>query len=262
MERIHALGLSTLLALSGCEGAPPGPTADSTGTPSAEAAALAAVQRGDTGALKAWGGALVLPEWVPVEGRSLDAWTVQWWRWISAIPASQSPEFNLALCDVDQPAGVFFLPPFQGASYTRSCTIPFGKPVLVEAQAVVNDYPCPDPTFQPAPGQTLAAFLTEGAVGFDDAFPLLALEVDGHAVQISRHRDTSQLFEFKADESLVGPNLDPCLTGTLQPGVSDGWWAFLLLAPGEHTVIATTTNPGGGDAFVHTFQLQVSAPGR
>jgi hypothetical protein len=261
MKRIHPCCWLALLALLGCEGVPQESAAAASPTSTPEAAALAAIERGDTDALRPWSGALVLPEWLPVEGRTLEAWTIEWWRWISAIPADESPEFSLAACDVSQPEGVFFLPPFQGASYTRSCTIPFGKPVLVEAQAVVNDYPCPDPTFQPAPGQTLAEFLKEGAVGFDDAFPLLSLEVDGHAVAIDRHRDTSRLFEFKADPSLVGL-LDPCLTGTLQPGVSDGWWAFVLFAPGDHTVIATTTTPGGGDPMVHTFQLHVTAPRR
>jgi len=262
MERMHPLKLAALLALSACGNAVTEQAATAAETPGAEAAALAAVQHGDTSALEAWSGALVLPRWLPVEGRTLTTWTIEWWRWISAIPANRSPEFDLAACDVDQPDGAFFLPPFQGASYTRSCTVPFGKPVLIEAQAVVNDYPCPDPSFQPAPGQSLSDFLREGAVGFNDAFPLLSLTVDGRSVEIDRHRDTSRLFQFQADPSLVGLPLDPCLTGTLQPGVSDGWWAFVLLAPGDHTIVATTSQPGGGDPFVRTFQLRVMQPHR
>jgi hypothetical protein len=228
--------------------------------PATEEAALAAVRGGDVEALRRWSGAVVLPKWVPVEGRSLTEWTIDWWRWISLIPADRNPEFDLGACDVDQPEDVFFLPPYLSASWTRSCTVPFGKPVLVAAQAVVNDYPCPDPSFQPAPGQTLEAFLREGAVGFNDAFPLLSLTVDGRPVRVDRHRDTSPLFEFQADSSLLGRIPDPCLTGTPQPGVSDGWWSFLLLAPGDHTVVSTVTQPGGGDPFIRSYQLHVTHP--
>jgi hypothetical protein len=256
MTRLVAWEAMALLVVAGCGGTAP----ETASVPDDEAAALEAIRNGDTSALKAWSGALVLPRWVPVEGRTLTSWTIDWWRWISAIPADQNPEFDLTACDVNQPDDVFFIPPFQGDTYTRSCTIPFGRPVLVEAQAVVNDFPCPDPNFHPAPGQSLEEFLREGAIGFNDAFPLISLEVDGRAVRIDRHRDTSPLFIFEADPSLVGLPLDPCLTGTPQPGVSDGWWAFVLFAPGDHTVVATTTRPGGGEPMVRTFRLHITGP--
>lgn len=245
-----------LVALAGCGGSTSVGEADQ---PLAvpEEAALKAVSAGDASALARWSGALVLPSWVPVEGRSLTDWTMDWWRWISAIPADRSPEFDLTVCDVDQPEHVFFFPPFAGGSYTKTCTVRFGRPVLFAAQAVINDYPCPDPNFQPAPGQTLEEFLREGAVGFNDAFPLLSLTVDGRSIDIGRHRDTSPLFHFRADPSLVGLPLDPCLTGTSQPGVSDGWWIFALFAPGDHTVVATITKPGGGPPVVRTFNVHV-----
>ena len=103
-----------------------------------EAAAVAAVERGDTAALQRWSGALVLPKWVPVEGRSLTSWTEAWWRWLSRIPADRNPEFDLEGCDFDQPPGVVFLPPYQSPSWTRSCSLVFGKPVLLASQAVMR----------------------------------------------------------------------------------------------------------------------------
>ena len=46
-------------------------------------------------------------------------------------------------------------------------------------------------------------------------------------------RATSAVFNFKGDPSLAA--FDPCVTGSLQPGVSDGYWVMLNpLTPGTH----------------------------
>jgi hypothetical protein len=50
--------------------------------------------------------------------------------------------------------------------------------------------------------------------------------------------------DFTGDPSLTAA-LDPCITGTPQPAVSDGWWLLLLLAPGDYTLQSTATSPGG-----------------
>jgi hypothetical protein len=68
------------------------------------------------------------------------------------------------------------------------------------------------------------------------------------------YRATSALFTFTADPSLVA--LDPCVTGTTQSGVSDGYWLMLNpLPPGPHTIpFGGKIDFGGGS----TFEVQVT----
>ena len=55
------------------------------------------------------------------------------------------------------------------------------------------------------------------------------------------------MFSFAGDPSLAAV-LDPCITGTQQKGVSDGYWLMLYpLSPGTHTLHfrATLVFPDG-----------------
>jgi hypothetical protein len=45
--------------------------------------------------------------------------------------------------------------------------------------AFLNDYPCPDPAFHPAPGQSLYDFFLEGAAAFIDTVYFLEVTIDG-----------------------------------------------------------------------------------
>src|SRR6266498_3041732 len=102
-------------------------------------------------------------------GRDMARWNETLWKWIDSQPAAHNPLLDLsgADCAVGQDGPVWFLPsvipsgrPFVA---TRSCTIPRHKALLVQTASILNDFPCPDPSFQPAPGQTLYDFLIEGA---------------------------------------------------------------------------------------------------
>ena len=162
-------------------------------------------------------------------------------------------------CGTQQNEPVFFVPTYDNAEvFERTCRVPFGKRVLVPIRAVINDHPCPDPTFNPAPGQSMEDFLREGAVAYNDGVRDLAVTVDGEAVSVTSHRHTSRLFHFVGHPSLVGQIPDSCLLGaTSQPGVADGWWLMLLLAPGEHVVQATGLSPEGAP-FDTTYRLEVA----
>jgi hypothetical protein len=61
--------------------------------------------------------------------------------------------------------------------------------------------------------------------------------VDGVTLQNpAAYRATSGLFTFTGDPSLTAV-LDPCVTGSPQPGVSDGYWIMLApLSAGTHTI--------------------------
>src|SRR5215813_7491771 len=91
-------------------------------------------------------------------GFSLETWAENWWRYLLAIPAAQNPFLTQSAdCSVGQGGPVFFVPPVTVGSHnlSRSCAIEHGKAVAITLSSVLNDYPCPDPTFQPAPGQSL-----------------------------------------------------------------------------------------------------------
>jgi hypothetical protein len=224
---------------------------------------------------------LIVPKGVPVAGKTTFGWIPEFWRYIYSVPASQNPELvDSADCGVGQSGPVFFIPGEQHDVYTRSCTIPARTPVFWAIWSLFNDYPCPDPTFQPAPGQSLVDFLAQGAQGFDNAVTHLAATVDGKSIEVSRYRYTTGLVTFTGDPSLTSTldgcvtgspqvgvadgwfillllsTLDGCVTGSQQVGVADGWFVLLLLSPGDHTLVVTATAPSG-HATSQTFDLHV-----
>jgi hypothetical protein len=138
---------------------------------------------------------------------------------------------------------------------TRSCTIPTGKALFFPIIIYLNDYPCPDPNFQPPPGVTLEEWLTEGAAAVIDLVTQLEVVVDGQSLHdLFSYRAHSRLFTFTGDPSLVV--FDPCITGTPQVGVTDGYWILLHpLPPGPHTIFFRAVIDFGGS---NTFEVQVT----
>ena len=226
------------------------------GEPSADESAVQSSEQ----ALAARGGAVVLPGQARVFGRSMAEWSTRWYQWSFGVPAAQNPALALeADCDVAQDDAVYFVPMYDFAlEYARTCRVPFGKPVFLPLWVIINDYPCPDPDFHPAPGQTLEQFLREGVRDFNGGMQGLSVTVDGRAVDVTRHRSTSRLFTFTADPSLVGQIPDACLLGgTPQQGVVDGWSLMLLLAPGEHVVHVQAPQTPVGAPIDYTYRLRV-----
>jgi hypothetical protein len=182
---------------------------------------------------------------IPPQQENYGQLGVLWWKWVLSIPAAQNPLFDAtgADCAVGQNGGRWFLAGTPGGVVTRSCTVPEGKKIFFPIVAVENDYPCPDPTFQPAPGQSLKDFLTNGTASIPGAVTMvntaadLQASLDGTSIPIlSAYRGTSNMYSFAGDPSLT-PVFDPCITGSQQKAVSDGYW--LLLAPlstGQHTL--------------------------
>jgi len=198
----------------------------------------------------------IYPRQASVEGRTTLGWVPEFWRYIFSLPASENPELvDSADCGVGQTGPVFFIPGEQHNVYTRSCTVPAHTPVLWPIWSAFNDYPCPDPTFQPAPGQSLEDFLAQGARAFDDAVKNLAATIDGRSIDLSKVRYTTGLVTFTGDPSLTA-TLDGCVTGSPQEGVADGWFVLLRLSPGDHSLVVTATSPGG-HLTSQTFLLHV-----
>jgi hypothetical protein len=181
----------------------------------------------------------VIPPQAHPHGLSYGEWGARWWSWAFSFPLAQLPPLQAGEvdCSLGQSGSVWFLAGTTGGDpVTRSCTIPTGTALFFPIINYLNDYPCPDPSFRPAPGQTLEEFLAEGAAAIIDAVTELEVLVDGRPLHdLFGYRAVSPLFTFTADPSLLP--IDPCVTGTPQFGVTDGYWLMLHpLPPGPHTI--------------------------
>jgi len=205
--------------------------------------------------------AAVIPAGSKPYGKSYGEWGAAWWNWAISIPYSSNPIFDPdgSSCGVGQSGPVWFLAGSPGGTVTRTCSVPAGKGIFFPIVDFLVDYPCPPEFgFEPAPGQSLEDFLTEyGAfiLGYVDH---MAVDVDGVAIGgLSTYRGTSRMFTFTGDPSLTS-TYDPCITGTPQPGVSDGYWIMLAPLPsGEHTVHFSATLTGLGFGLDVTYALHV-----
>ena len=167
-------------------------------------------------------------------GETFAALTERWWQWLESIPYGVGPSGDPsgANCGINQDGPVWFLAAPVGGTFSSACTVPAGKAILSPLFVVIDDYPCPDPTFGPAPGQSLEAFLQADISQFvDDPHASTMATLDSEALHV-RHVKTS-LFAFTAAASNVKG--DSCITGSPQLGVSDGYFVFIDPLPrGQH----------------------------
>ena len=116
-------------------------------------------------------------------------------------------------------------------------TISKDQALFLPLSAVVYDYPCPDPAFEPAEGQSLEDFLQEGAIAYLEPIENLSFSFDGVAVEnLEDYLFLSDLFYFTGNPELA-ECYDPCITGEPQPGVHHGYTLMLKkMNPGLHTI--------------------------
>jgi len=198
-------------------------------------------------------------------GTSLERWSERLWQWAYSVLTAQNPLLDTTGvdCGVQQPDGpVWYLPPVVDpggtASFTRNCTVPHGRALLMLTSGVLNDYPCPDPAFQPADGQTLFEFLLAGAQGGPDSLTAQSLLVDGVKLKhIFDYRETSDdVFDVTGDLTLQ-TSLDGCITGSPQPAVSDAFVLMLRpLSTGPHTLVYNVQDSHGTNLTL-TYNLTI-----
>jgi hypothetical protein len=175
-------------------------------------------------------------------GASLSEWADREGVWAYQQPLAVNPLLDQTgeHCAEGQEGPVWFLPRIAGPrvhSATRTCTIPAGRAILLEIGAYVNPFPCPDPNFRPAPGQSLYDFLRVDPKNFMDGVTLLEVSLDGVPLvdPMAYRVHSEELVYFTGDPSMSA--VDPCITGTEQPMVSDGFFMlFKPLSPGEHVI--------------------------
>jgi len=193
--------------------------------------------------------------------KRIHGWADRSVQWMYAQPFDRSPFFDTtgAHCAVDQHGPVWFLAPIASAApgyFTRFCTVPRGKSILLMAMDISETFPCPDPNFEPAPGQSLYDFL----VADSNTFPklkTLVITLDGRPVYntLDYHYISENLFSLKGDPSLTA-TFDGCITGAWQPALSNGYfYMFRPLAPGVHTIVRRSTGDSG---MVNSFTYYIT----
>jgi hypothetical protein len=163
-------------------------------------------------------------------------------RWIISIPAAVSPfEDNEGVhCGINQEGRFWHLGAPLGA--VRTCVIPAGRPLVVPIFVVVNDYPCPDPNFAPAPGQSARDFLVGGIEPVIDSVSIAEATLDGRSMRV--RRITTDVFSFTG--AVSQNTFDPCITGSPQIALADGYWTLIEpLSPGDHILQLRTTSAFG-----------------
>lgn len=177
-------------------------------------------------------------------GNTYGEWSARWWQWVMAIPSATNPNLDStgANCAVGQAGPVWFLAGTFGDSFTRSCTVPAGKALLLTPLTQLDGAGAVDcePT---APGLCNLNALRALAAEFADNPRMLEVIVDGHSVRnVGDYRVQSPVFSITYPEGAVFG----LPSGTTTPNLSDGYW--LLLAPpsaGPHNIIIKGVNNSG-----------------
>ncbi|HWZ58406.1 MAG TPA: hypothetical protein VNW46_05460 [Gemmatimonadaceae bacterium] len=200
-------------------------------------------------------------------GHDMIHWSQRWWKWAERVPASENPLVDSVgqTCVNGQRGRVWNLPVLiaPATSGTRACTIPNGKALVVNLSGVWNDYPCPDTSFHPAPGQSLYAFLIQGAAPIVGAAHDLTLTVDGQSLpNPTAYRFTSRALTYFTGSTTLDAVLDPCITGRRQAAISDGYFVMIKpLAPGRHVISSAATDPAGTTAVTYDLTVRGDSDG-
>ena len=197
-------------------------------------------------------------------------WSARWWQWLVSIPAATNPNLDTtgANCALGQTGPVWFLAgSFGDKVYTRSCTIPSGKDLLVTplttldgelgpASVVLTD--CPHGPDECDPNAIRAI----GAAG-QDSPQLLEVSVDDTEVEnVHQYRVTSPVFNAFFPKKAILPDSfvrgGTVPHGSHGPLVSDGYFVLLKpLLPGRHAIHLKAIS-NGGFAVEVTYHLTVT----
>ncbi len=170
-------------------------------------------------------------------GKSYVDWTILWMQQFMAFNCDQNPFTNPDNVLFHQNGPVYFLAGLAKPNNAVKVRVPQGKAILFPLVNYLNDYPCPDKNFEPAPGQSLEKFLRAGALNALADVQGLSVEVDGTPINhLQTYQFTSRLFTFTGHPELANC-FDPCITGQAQKAVTSGYYVMLKpMKKGLHEV--------------------------
>ena len=221
---------------------------------------------GDDGPGIGTAGYTVLAPGSIVAGKSIAAWTADWWTWAWNSPAGASPldDTNGALANQDNHRSVFFVAGSNvSGPVTRSFDVPAGRPLLIP---MINNWEnCPGdpavtcgPNYLPDPKVNLAANVAVYRAAVKDIFAV----IDGVPVSDPYSRwEVSDFFSggiAQPGTSIVAfyESFGLTLAGLdIAPSLASGYWAMVTdLSPGAHTL-----SFGGSTTAFGPFEYQVTA---
>ncbi len=243
---ITLMALTTVLTWSGCQKEADQPQGDP---------ALEARTPGDS---------KVFPPTAHPYGKSYAEWTILWNQVFMGFDCDHNPWLNPGHVLFYESGPVYLMAGIKPPTTSENVTVPHGKAILFPLTNYINDYPCPDPNFQPAPGQTMEEFLAEGVAWFNSIVTDLSVTIDGSPLSNpGSYAFISPLFYFTGHPSLGDEEqclFDPCVTGEEQPAVNGGYYLMLKpLSKGTHTVHyhSLTDFPWGAFEQDGTFNITV-----
>ncbi len=171
--------------------------------------------------------------------KSYTEWSIEWMKEFVSYNCDNNPWLFADKALFYETGSVYFLAGLNTEGASVNITVPEGKAIFFPLTNYINDYPCPDPTFAPAAGQSLKDFLTEGIISFKNGVSGLAVEVDGVSISDpASYWFLTDLFEFTGNPDLATVcQFDVCITGTPQSAVAGGYYMMLKpMSRGAHTV--------------------------
>ncbi|MCF1751781.1 hypothetical protein [Mariniradius sediminis] len=132
--------------------------------------------------------------------------------------------------------------------------------VFLSPLFMFNDYPCPaEFEWEPAEGQSIEDFLEQTAKGIIDPFESVTVIIDGREIEsIEKYRQNTGVFIFTGNPELA-QCFDPCVTGSPQQGLMDGYFMMLKkLGPGKHTIVVKGELPAEDFQYEDTIIINVS----
>ena len=189
-------------------------------------------------------------------GKSYEAWMIEWWQFLMSHDCASI--FNASTETQDR--DVHFL---SGGveTYVKNVTITSDQSILVPILNYINDYPCPDTSFHPAPGQSLEDFMVEGAIAAMEIAEDMEFILDGKSYPVTEeNRLHTGLFYFTGNPDIANC-FDQCVTGESQAAASDGYWYMIKpLTKGQHTLVLKGKLVFPSDTYVldGTFNITVN----
>lgn len=192
-----------------------------------------------------------------VSGKSIREYTKDWWRFALSFDCAHNPLIDASTPVVPQTGPIHCLVGEENGTSTKYVEVERGKTILVPVINVIKNFPSPDPTFKPAPGQSVEQFLKRESGEFIDQTTRKSALLDGRPIAITDdNRLTTNLFTIKGNKDLV--NCLDCVTGRTQSGVSDGYWLALKdLGRGIHVLQVTAEVPSEGVRLDVTYKINV-----